>query len=344
MYLNLKKLKTKQANLDKMKKLNKKSKSVPPRKRLKKYEDGGKEVQGLKRNSTWDSFPGFEVPTIPKSESISQKTTVDSVSNKKPEESKTKLLPGGFSSEAQKLAYINSAKKRISRGETIKDLVNSKFGTAAGLKALGIVDKPTQEKKDISNKPKSIKPVKKEVEIKKQPIKKKVEVKKQPVKNKKVIETEGQRLARVGKKQANSYKSSPERISKETKNGRIDVVVNTKQNGNKQTKVVKYDKKGNKVGTYYKEAAPRFVSDSTGKKYLNSKGTVYTESDRFGNKKVTEGKNMSMDPVKKDTFSKGSIVKKISYKNPSGFVTTLDLSKKPAKFKKGGKLKTSKSK
>ena len=330
-----------------MKKLSKKSKSVPPKKRLKKYEEGGKEVQGLKRNNTWDSFPGFDapaVPTVPKDETISPKKTSESTPTEKAEVSKPKLLSGGFTSESQKLAYINSAKKRISNGETVKDLVNSRFGTAAGLKALGIVDKPNQVKKDISNKSKSIKPTKKEVEIKKQPIKKKAEVKKQPVKIKKVVETEGQRLARVGKKQANSYKGSPERISKETKNGRIDVVVNTKQSGNKQTKVVKYDKKGNKVGTYYKEAAPRLVVDSTGKKYLNSKGTVYTELDRFGNKKVTKGKNMSMDPVKKDTFSKGSIIKKISYKNPSGFVTNLDLSKKPAKFKKGGKLKTSKSK
>ena len=352
-----------------MKKLSKKSKSVPPRKRLKKYEEGGKEVQGLKRNSTWDPFPGSNVPTAPKTEAIEMKLESEPVSKEnliQKNEQKPKLLPGGFTSEAQKQAYIRNAKKRISNGETVKSLVDSKFGTAAGLKALGIVDKPVQVKKSTPNKTKPITPVKQKVEVKKQPVKQKpevksqpvkqkpevksqpvkqkVEVKKQPVKPKKIVETEGQRLARVGKQQANSYKGSPERSSRELKTGRLDTIVNTKQSGNKQTKVIKYDKKGNKVKTFYKEAAPRMTIDSTGRKYLNSKGTVYTEIDRVGNKKVTIGKNIKMDPVKKDTFSKGSVIKKIVYRNPSGFGTTLDLSKKPAKLKKGGKLKINKKK
>lgn len=310
-----------------------------PRKRLKKYEDGGKEVQGLKRNSDFDSVPGSNMPLAPKGDAVTMNLKSEAVPVEKqlkklelPAGSSTKKIAGGFSSEAQKAAYIKNAKDMIAKGKTVDDLVKSRFGTKEGLAALGIKDANKVTPKKDTNKVAPKKDLPKYDNIKALELKKKgADLKKK-----------GQDLARIGKKQANSYKGSPERTSKETKNGRIDVVINTKQSGNKQTKVVKYDKKGNKVGTYYKEAAPRLVVDSTGKKYLNSKGTLYTELDRFGNKKVTKGKNMSMDPVKKDTFSKGSIIKKISYKNPSGSVTTLDLSKKPAKFKKGGKLKTSK--
>ena len=308
-------------------------KNVP---RVKKYDGGGsvgyevgKEVLGLEPKGYWDSTP--ESPNT-----ISETKTP------------AKKIAGGFSSEAQKNSYIKQAKNLILKGETISSLVKNKFGTASGLKALGIVDKPLVKnpiknkvevsKPPIKNKVEVIKsPIKNKVEVIKSPIKNKVEVIKSPIKNKKNPETEGQRLTRIGKKQANSYKTSPESNSKQTKTGRIDTVVNTKQNGNKQTKVTAYNKKGEKLKTYYKEAGSRSSLDTTGRKYLNSKGTIYTEIDRIGNKKVTKGKNISMDPTKKGAFKRGSIIEKISYKNPSGFISTLDYSKKPVVLRKGGK-------
>lgn len=54
----------------------------------------------------------------------------------------------GFESDAQKAAYIKNAKSMLSKGKTVADLVSSKFGTAAGLKALGITDsKPATSNK-----------------------------------------------------------------------------------------------------------------------------------------------------------------------------------------------------
>ena len=311
-----------------MKTVLKKTKPKPYKKVLKKYDGGGsvdyevgKEVKGLEPKGYWDGLSnlGSDTKTLPKKE-ISKKSD-------------------GFKSDEQRNAYIKNAKNLISKGETISSLVKSKFGTASGLKALGIVDKP----KTVKPAPVKEKlPVKKKVEVIKPPVKKKVEVIKPPVKSKKTPETEGQRLARIGKKQANSYKWSPERISKETKTGRVDTVVNTKQNGNKQTKVTTYNKKGDKLKTYYKETGPRLVLDSVGKRYLNSKGTKYTEITREGNKKVTKGKNLSMDPVKKGSLNKGSTIEKIAYKNLSGLTGVLDYSKKPIKLNKGGKIKTKK--
>ena len=286
-------------------------KNVP---RVKKYDGGGsvgyevgKEVLGLEPKGYWDSTP--ESPNT-----ISETKTP------------AKKIAGGFSSEAQKNSYIKQAKNLILKGETISSLVKNKFGTASGLKALGIVDKPLIKP-----------PIKNKVEVSKPPIKNKVEVIKPPIKNKKNPETEGQRLTRIGKKQANSYKTSPESNSKQTKTGRIDTVVNTKQNGNKQTKVTAYNKKGDKLKTYYKESGSRFILDSSGKTYLNSKGNILTKLDRVGKYKVIQGKNMSMDPKKKGTLKKGSIITKISSVGPSKIGYTLDYSKNPVVLRKGGK-------
>jgi len=291
-------------------------------KKIKKFEGGGpvdygpgKEVEGLERKEYWATTPDLT--------NIASETKTPA-----------KKIVGGFTSEAQKNAYIKQAKNLILKGETISSLVKNKFGTASGLKLLGIVDKPkTIKPTPVKEKP----PIKNKVEVNKPPIKNKVEVNKPPIKNKKTPETEGQRLARIGKKQANSYKTSPQKNSIQTKNGRLDTTVNTKQNGNKQTKVTSFDKKGNKLKTNYKETGPRFSLDSPGKTYLNSKGTIYTKKDVFGNVKVITGKNMTMSPKIKGGLNKGSIIEKISYKDPSGFKDALDYSKKPVVLRKGGK-------
>lgn len=163
--------------------------SASPRKRLKKYEEGGKEVQGLKRNNNFDSMPGSNMPLAPKGDAMTMNLKSEAVpSNKQlkkielpagsPDFSgqgayavtpakmeqkkaetastpKAKKIAGGFSSEAQKAAYIKNAKDMIAKGKTVDDLVKSRFGTKEGLAALGIVDKPVQVKKSTPNKVKS---------------------------------------------------------------------------------------------------------------------------------------------------------------------------------------------
>jgi len=148
--------------------------SASPRKRLKKYEEGGKEVQGLKRNNNFDSMPGSNMPLAPKGDAMTMDLKSEAVpSNKQlkkielpagsPDFSgqgayavtpakmdekkvetvstpKAKKIAGGFSSEAQKAAYIKNAKDMIAKGKTVDDLVKSRFGTKEGLAALGIKD------------------------------------------------------------------------------------------------------------------------------------------------------------------------------------------------------------
>lgn len=152
------------------------SKISAPKKRLKKYEEGGKEVQGVKRNSVFDSLPGSNMPTAPKGDAVTMNLKSEQVpANKQlkkielpagsPDFSgqgayavtpakmdekkaetvsapKAKRIAGGFSSEAQKQAYIKNAKDMIAKGKTVDDLVKSRFGTKEGLKALGISDTP----------------------------------------------------------------------------------------------------------------------------------------------------------------------------------------------------------
>jgi hypothetical protein len=53
----------------------------------------------------------------------------------------------GFASDAQKAAYIKNAKSMLASGKSIDDLVKSKFGTKAGLAALGLKDSPKASSK-----------------------------------------------------------------------------------------------------------------------------------------------------------------------------------------------------
>lgn len=62
--------------------------------------------------------------------------------------SAVKKRADGFESDAQKEAYIKNAKAMLAKDKTVADLVKMKFGTAAGLKALGITDsKPATSNK-----------------------------------------------------------------------------------------------------------------------------------------------------------------------------------------------------
>jgi hypothetical protein len=140
-----------------------KSKSSTSRKKLKKYEEGGKEVTGLKKNSEYDAkmpagvtMPKGDMPygtgmkMLMKTEAVPADKLLKKI--EMPEGSlpitptaptaapKAKLLPGGFTSEAQKAAYIKNVKARMAKGATIDQLVKDKVGTKAGLEGLGFKD------------------------------------------------------------------------------------------------------------------------------------------------------------------------------------------------------------
>lgn len=137
-----------------------KSKSSTSPKRIKKYDDGG--IQGLKKNPVYEtSMPaGITVPKADYPNGMEMKLKSEPTTNnlkkiEMPEGSlpvaptapaksaaapKTKLLPGGFTSEAQKAAYIKNVKARMAKGATIDQLVKEKIGTKAGLEGLGLKD------------------------------------------------------------------------------------------------------------------------------------------------------------------------------------------------------------
>ena len=115
-------------------------------KSLKKFEDGGKQVD-IKTSDSFEPFNQGRItaaPTAPKSETIEMKLKTEPVpANKilkeiKMPATKSKLLPGGFTSISQKRAYIKNVKDKISKGATIDQLVKNKVGTRAGLEALGL--------------------------------------------------------------------------------------------------------------------------------------------------------------------------------------------------------------
>lgn len=145
-----------------VKKVKSKSSALP--KKIKKYEEGG--IQGLKKNPVYEAKMPAGV-TMPKSEMPygtgmemklkSEAVPADKVlkkiempegllpvtstaSAKSATASKAKLLPGGFTSEAQKAAYIKNVKARMAKGATIDQLVKEKIGTKAGLEGLGLKD------------------------------------------------------------------------------------------------------------------------------------------------------------------------------------------------------------
>jgi len=173
-----------------MKKTTKKSKKVTPSKRLKKYEEGGKEVTGLKKNPEYDAkmpagvtMPKGDMPygsgmemklkseAVPADKllkkiempdaSVPSATTTPSAKAIVPKAKaivpKAKLLPGGFTSEAQKAAYIKNVKAKMANGATIDQLVKYKVGTKAGLEGLGLKDTPAKAKPSAS-KPKASSP------------------------------------------------------------------------------------------------------------------------------------------------------------------------------------------
>ena len=145
-----------------VKKVKSKSSALP--KRIKKYDDGG--IQGLKKNPEYEAkMPaGITMPKgdMPYGTGMEMKGKSEPVPANKvlkkiemPEGSlpiaptapaksaaapKAKLLPGGFTSEAQKASYIKNVKARMAKGATIDQLVKEKIGTKAGLEGLGLKD------------------------------------------------------------------------------------------------------------------------------------------------------------------------------------------------------------
>ncbi len=111
---------------------------------LKKFDEGGKQVDIKTSNSFETVNSGSNKPTAPKSEPIEMKLKTELVpANKilkeiKMPAAKAKLLPGGFTSIEQKRAYIKNVKNKISKGATIEQLVKDKVGTKAGLESLGL--------------------------------------------------------------------------------------------------------------------------------------------------------------------------------------------------------------
>lgn len=171
-----------------VKKVKSKSSALP--KKIKKYEEGG--IQGLKKNPVYEAKMPAGV-TMPKSEMPygtgmemklkSEAVPADKVlkkiempegllpatstaSAKSATASKAKLLPGGFTSEAQKAAYVKNIKAKMANGATIDQLVKDKVGTKAGLQSLGLKDAPAKAKPSASkpkaNSPKSSLPKLKE--------------------------------------------------------------------------------------------------------------------------------------------------------------------------------------
>lgn len=453
-------------------------KYVNPSKKLKKYEEGGrkilseytdpslKEVTGIKnQNALGDLMSNpvkADIPAIPKI-SEDTKSTIPSIESKTAiPKTPAKKIAGGFSSEAQKSAYIKNVKDRMSKGATLDQLVKEGIGTKSGLEGLGFKDavkaSPIKSKKKSITLPKNnvlssvgrkglvntgstplpknsrvplanknttitrtkkssitlpknnvlsavgrkgqeytgstplpknsrvplankdtkkvgtrgeglklkgkgmklkgegmklkgqallakgkkqsesvLEPKQKNTPIKKDTIKPIVKPKpivKTPETKKKIsneaikLKKKGQELTKLGKKQANSYTWSPERNSKETKSGRIDTIVNTKQNGNKQTKVNVYNKKGDKTKSYYKESGPRYTVEGGKKSYINKKGTILTEISADGiNTTITKGRNIERDSKNKGSLKPGMVVDKKFYSSKSGLKANLDFTK-----------------
>ena len=161
---------------------------------LRKFEEGGKQV-GIKTNDSFENVSQNNKPIAPKSpDNIEMKLQTELVPDSKKlseikmptskaevapvsvAKVKAKTLPGGFSSEAQKNAYIKNVKAKIAAGYTIDQLVKSKVGTKAGLEALGLgkYSKGTELKQSLKKKLERLDMKKKGTELK-QSLKKKLE-------------------------------------------------------------------------------------------------------------------------------------------------------------------------
>ena len=115
-------------------------------KRLRKFEDGGMAGKGPLKPKTPEELAQETVSRLATIPGVS-KTETPSVVGKSPLQPvvktavapKAKFLPGGFKDQAQKDAYIKNTKNLL-KTKSVADLVKMKYGTAAGLAALGFKD------------------------------------------------------------------------------------------------------------------------------------------------------------------------------------------------------------
>jgi hypothetical protein len=125
-----------------------KSKSSTSSKRLKKYENGGRNILKEFTDPGLKGYPGPEpddvstsnVSTVVSSgnNTVSTDNKVESPTVSKKATPKAKLLPGGFTSEAQKKAYTQSLRNKIKSGMSVDELVRKGYGTKKGLTDLGL--------------------------------------------------------------------------------------------------------------------------------------------------------------------------------------------------------------
>jgi hypothetical protein len=274
------------------KKIIKKSTPVKMKKggKIRKFQNGGMEGKGpLASNykSTEDvaksavekltSTPGVVKPTP------STLGPVTATLTKKPT---PKKRTDGFTSDAQKAAYIKSAKAMLAKNKTVDDLVKMKFGTKEGLAALGIKDsqKPTAPKN--TNKPTTPKKTtdKSKTSAPKYDNTKALELKKKGLEMKK----KGQALAVKGRKEAagsdvytylttekskDPIKSKNLTFNKDT--GFAVTRKNINKKGDKTIIVEKYDKEGNT-----QKVIRKYIPSDPNKK------TSYTEFDKKKGDKV----------------------------------------------------------
>lgn len=115
-------------------------------KRVRKFVNGGRNILSEFTDPTLKQVPGLEpdaekyynpVKTEVPSE-IKTSETPASSEIKTPAVPKAKLLPGGFTSEAQKKAYTQSLRNKIKSGMSIDELVRKGYGTKKGLTDLGL--------------------------------------------------------------------------------------------------------------------------------------------------------------------------------------------------------------
>lgn len=145
-----------------MKKKTKMSKKVTPSKKLKKFNEGG--INNLKPRTALEAAKDLKInPTIATARTEQEQIKADKdaaaykdrlvkslyrepskvetpakVSAPKKSYSKTKLLPGGFSSEEQKKSYTQSLREKIKSGMSVDELVKKGYGTKKGLTELGL--------------------------------------------------------------------------------------------------------------------------------------------------------------------------------------------------------------
>ena len=139
------------------------SKPVASTKKLKKFTNGGgNDIGTLKPKTPLEAAQSLKInPTIATAETLEQQksssenlmkglmrppakeketvVTAPKLESKTPVKSpKAKLLPGGFTSEAQRKAYTESLRQKIKSGKSVDQLVKEGYGTKKGLSDLGL--------------------------------------------------------------------------------------------------------------------------------------------------------------------------------------------------------------